>query len=350
MTRPMLLPAVRRFWRDSRTVQFGLDPDRGLTIEFGHPSVIRLLDLLDGSRSEAAVYRDAGALGIRVEDTTCLLESLRRAGLVISAEALLPAGLTLSQRQRLLPEALALALRTRPGDQTPAQLLRGRLTARVRITGGGRLVGPIATSLAAAGVGRIEPAVTGTVRAGEPTVGGVLPADLRRPRRRAIADAILRTAPHADVLAVPDGEADLVVIVGQPRPATLDALAYALRHAPHLAVSVRDGTVVIGPLVRPGQSPCLHCVQLYRQERDPSWPALVAQLATGPEVPEPVETAVSASAVGLVVREALAQLDGAEPVTLGGTVELGPDCVPRRRSWPAHPRCGCLTPRRRSGR
>jgi len=47
---------------------------------------------------------------------------------------------------------------------------------------------------------------------------------------------------------------------------------------PHLAVRVRDGTGLIGPLVIPGVTSCLRCADLHRSDRDNAWPAVAAQL------------------------------------------------------------------------
>jgi hypothetical protein len=47
---------------------------------------------------------------------------------------------------------------------------------------------------------------------------------------------------------------------------------------PHLPVRMRDGAGLVGPLVIPGVSSCLCCVDLHRTDRGPAWPALAAQL------------------------------------------------------------------------
>ena len=35
---------------------------------------------------------------------------------------------------------------------------------------------------------------------------------------------------------------------------------------------------IVGPLVIPGRSACLHCLDLARAERDPAWPQVLAQI------------------------------------------------------------------------
>ena len=114
----------------------------------------------------------------------------------------------------------------------------------------------------------------------------------------------------------------------------------------HLAVSVRDGTVVVGPLVRPGASPCLNCLDLHRSDRDPDWGAIAAQLHTSPELPEAVTAATVLAGAAFAAEEVLTHIDGGRPSTLGATVEISAPGRSTRRQWSQHPACGC----RRRGR
>ncbi|MGA8117114.1 MAG: TOMM precursor leader peptide-binding protein, partial [Actinocatenispora sp.] len=193
----------------------------------------------------------------------------------------------------------------------------------------------------------IHPVAHGTVVGTDPAVGGVLPTDARRPYRRAVCDAIQRAAPDTDTRAFVESDADLVVLLGRPRPVPPTLFGHVLRTVRHLTVWVRDGTVVIGPLVRPGHSACLHCVELNRQDRDTHWPVLSAQLATMPAPPEPAESVLVAMGAALVAGQILTELDGGEPQALDGTLEVEPPGIVRRRSWQPHPRCGCVRRRRR---
>jgi hypothetical protein len=48
---------------------------------------------------------------------------------------------------------------------------------------------------------------------------------------------------------------------------------------------------------------------------------------------------------GVAAMQALAFLDGDEPATVDGTLEMHPpDWRMRRRSWPPHPDCDCRRP------
>src|SRR5206468_257741 len=115
------------------------------------------------------------------------------------------------------------------------------------------------------------------------------------------------------------------------------------REAAHLQVAVTPRAGVVGPLVVPFVSSCLACCDLHRRDRDPAWPALAVQLTLPRRHPRSGEIAVCAAIAGIAAGQALAFLDGELPAVLEGTLELHPpDWRVRRRSWPAHPDCGCM--------
>lgn len=118
----------------------------------------------------------------------------------------------------------------------------------------------------------------------------------------------------------------------------------------HLAVRVRDGAGVVGPLVIPGRTSCLQCADLHRTDRDTAWPAVAAQLrgAVGSASRATIlaTAALAMHQVDLVIR-AVGHTDGGRPApeapsTLDTTLEVGADgysIVARR--WSRHPDCPC---------
>jgi bacteriocin biosynthesis cyclodehydratase domain-containing protein len=339
--RPTLLPTVRRLWRGPHRLQLGTDPARAVVLELDDPVHARLLDLLDGSHTERGLIRAARLAGITSDDAAALLRTLTAAGYVVDARTLELARASEPTRRRLAGETSALALRT-----DPSAAMRRRLQAQVLVTGWSRLAVPIACILAASGVGHVDPDQSGIVRVTDATPGGLLPTDAHRPRGVAAAEALRRVAPDLEVTPLRRTRATFVVLVGFSAPASLTALSYARRRLAHLAVSVRDGTVVVGPLVQPGSSPCLNCLDLHRADRDPDWHAVAAQLHTGPDLPEPVAATTALSGAAYAAFEVLTHIDGGQPATLGATVEISEPGQTTRRQWSQHPGCGC----RRSSR
>ncbi len=374
LVRPVLLPGLARAWRDPHTLQLGTDAARAVLLDLPDPRAARLLDVLDGTRPESAVLTHGRRHGIAPEDARAVLDALHRAGLVVSAPALVPPHLPGGHRGRLAGEAAALALHARPGaapadpaagagpapgaaraahparapdvvPATPATRLRRRAAARVVVAGHGRLAPPIAVALACSGVGQVHADVPGVVGPQELAGGPLTEADVGLPRRVAIAAAVERAAPGAGTRPVRRGAATFVVQLAHDEPVALVAAGHAQRRQPHLGVALREGTPVIGPLVQPARPPCLHCLDLHRRDRDPAWHLVRPQ--GGPGAVEPCTATTLLAAAAYASAEVLAHLDGGRPETVGATVDVTAAGRLRRRTWPPHPACGCG--RRRAG-
>lgn len=343
LLRPTLVPGLARLWRGPHTLQLGLDPARAVLIELPEPRAARILDLLDGAHSERAVLAQAPASGVSRDEARALLDTLHAGGFVLPAPNLLPSSLPDERRRRLMGEAAALALGRTAGDprDSPAQVVRRRGAGRVVIAGHGRLAAPIAVALAEAGVGHVHADVPGAVGPAELPGGPMRAADVGRPRGEAIAEAVRRAAPGAETHAVRRGGASLVVQLGHDQPTALLAAGHARRRQAHLAVTIRDGCPVVGPLVRPSGAPCLNCLMLHRRDRDAGWPEPATAQITAPPI-EPCSVATLIAATAYVTAEALAFLDGGTPETLGVTVEITAPGSFRRRTWPPHPACPCV--------
>ena len=344
VNRLTILPGLRRLWREPDVVQFGVDPATATVVELPDTDVARVLTLLDGSRHERAVVRDASAIGIPPEHVTDLLTALREAGVLVSAETLMPDSFTEPARRQLAAEAAARAITARVDSSVPdaAETLRRRRSAAVAVRGSARLAVPIASALAAAGIGHVDAQLRGRVRTGDTSIGGLALADLGRPRGTAAADVIRRASSTVETGALRHGAASFVVQIGQRAPAELSAHGFARRKAAHLLIEERDASILVGPLVPAGGSPCLHCLDLHRHDRDPAWPALMAQIATSVDETASTATSTVLIAVGVAVAQVLSHIDGGPPATaLGATIEVASSATIRRRSWPPHPRCDC---------
>ncbi|MFS8103482.1 TOMM precursor leader peptide-binding protein [Lentzea alba] len=139
--------------------------------------------------------------------------------------------------------------------------------------------------------------------------------------------------------------ADLVVLAATlvPDPNVVNTLM-AFR-TPHLAVRVREGVGIVGPLVLPGRTSCLNCADLHRTDQDPAWPAIATQLAGKPASTDVLFASGTAALAVAQILESLIYVRGREqapPPVLNATVEL--DLVTgeaERRSWYPHPDCQC---------
>ncbi len=326
----MSLSPTRRLWRDEQTLQLGRQPGSALVLAGLSLSDRAALSLLDGTRDVADVLTEAGRNGCRPERVRELLDRLVEAGLLVDDAERWPARLSLVERDRLRGDVASLGLR-QGGSGLPA--LRRRDLAQVRVVGGGRLGTPLALLLAAAGVGAVEVVDDAVVRAEDVTAGGFALPDVGR--RRSVA-AQERMAALAPACSPQDVRSPHLVIV----TTGIGPVSHPL--VPHLLVEVREQVGVVGPLVVPGRTACLRCLDHARTDRDPAWPALVAQLSLPTRVPEPCDSVLAASVVAQAGQQVLTLLDGGTPASVGGSLELAlPDWRWRRRTWEPHPACSC---------
>ena len=348
--RPLLKPALRRIWRDTATLQIGLDPERAVVIAGLDPPAVRLVESLDGTRDLRGVLERARTGGVEEQRARELLELLTEAGVLEDAEADRGALAALPQedRDRLAPDLASLSLTTpRLGSDGGVTAFARRRRAAVLVAGTGRVGAAVASLLAAAGVGHVLPADPEPTRPCDVGPAGLHPDALGVPREQAARAAMLRSA-GATKAVLPEGrrpDAAVIAPVGPPESALADRLSRT--GVAHLLVSVQETTGTVGPFVLPGRSACWRCLDLHRADRDPAWPQVAAQLATTGPGGSPRPPACDVALATLVAAEAalhvLALLDrAATPPSVGGTLETRlPDLVTRRRSWEPHPGCGC---------
>jgi len=341
-SRPTIKPWLPQVWRDPRTLQIGVEPGSGVLVSGLDLATATWLAGLDGSRSEAEVLSDASVLGLDVGSAVRILAGLRLAGVLLGtpldSQSLADAG-------PYLPELVGLT-ESGPPAANASQVLAARSRRHVAIEGANRIGVPLGALLAASGVGGLSFLDQATVRQCDASVGGLDLGDEGEARTLAAQRAVRRTVPAADLTPVSGPhQPDLVVLC---HPWTVhDPLQGhdSPDRGAHLAVSVREGRVVIGPLVVPGRTSCLHCAELHRTDRDPRWPAVAAQLAASPSMAMHEPTSVLAAlAAALAAAQVLEYLDGSRaPEVIEATLELRPpDWQVLRRRWPPHLDCGCL--------
>lgn len=336
-----LRPGLARAWRAPGRLQIGLRPDRALVLDGLTAGDERLLAALEeGLPDRRHLHAQAACWDVAADRADELVALLAAAGVLLAGAGPDPCRPVDDERLAAVADALAL---TRPVVDGWSALAR-RSQALVLVEGGDRLGLRLARTLAGAGVGRVRVRDDGPVRAAD-TGPGLYPPAAVGERRDHAARSLLPPSPGA----LPGRTARLpsaVVLVasGAVRPDAYDP--WLAVDVPHLPVLAREAAVVVGPLVRPGHGCCLRCQDLYRTDRDPEWPRVAAQLADAPAGPlDPVTADLAAVlAAGLV----LAALDGRtgqhDAAAPGLALEVLPGGgVPAIRTWPTHPRCGCLT-------
>lgn len=240
------------------------------------------------------------------------------------------------------------------GSRLPG-LLRGRGFLRhgepspPPLRGGVRLEGVDTITLAAAqllvqvGVRRFDLLDSRQV---DLPLAAVLPTgSLGTPRQSAAAPALAGPSARVDLgkLTSPD-----VVIVSTNRSCDPSAVGMLMAEDQvHLLVTHRERSIVVGPRVVPGRTPCSHCAELHLSDHDPHWPFMAEEARTSPlPAPSPAARHIAALEV------ARAALGVNAPELLGGDIPWGSGaCVAhidatgalRAEVTRAHPRCGCAS-------
>jgi hypothetical protein len=308
--RPALKPGLQWVWRDRDTLQVGIDPRRAIALT-GMRAAAAVLGLLDGSRDRGQVIAAAAARGIAAEAADRVIALLTAAGTVCDFPASTIAALPDDSRARLAGE-LATACLAHGDADGGARVLARRQAAAIRVHGTGQVGSGTASLLTASGVGRVI------------SVGPAQDCTAPMPARHSVP--------------LPD----LAVLAGPHRPELASMLVRA--GVPHLAAAAGEAIGVVGPMVVPGKSACLRCLDLARTDRDPAWPLILAQLAgTGPKPPA-CGAALAAAVAAHAASQALAFIDRVAPpaAVVNGTLELVlPDWQWRRRTWLPHQKCSC---------
>ncbi|QYH36738.1 hypothetical protein [Salinibacterium sp. M195] len=164
-------------------------------------------------------------------------------------------------------------------------------------------------------------------------------------RTLAASGVTVSTAEHSDELAGPDP--DLTILVGHFVIAPSVHSHWLRRDIPHLPVVVSDSAAEIGPVVTPGITGCLLCVELHRRDADVAWPAIATQLMgrhSHAETPVLIaEAAAEASRMALhrLGRGGYTVFDQT-PADAASSVRI--DYATGRRDESlrfSHPECGC---------
>lgn len=325
-----LRAGVPVLWRTPTQVQVGTDPRWATTLSDLTPSAARAL-------AGAAPGADLRVLRSALEQEDV---SPDEADLIV---AHLHAGRLLVGSRDVDPglDEDAWALLSDDGDPRP--VTERRIRAKVRVTGLGRIGAALATTLAAAGIGVVELDDDGPVTRDDVGFGGLTARDLGASRRGAVARAMHDAAPTVRAVRPGRGPVDLVVLVERDVADPVRYRSLMEDDVDHLSVVVREASVLVGPLVVPGRTACLRCVDLHRTDVDPGWPALAAQLAARVPPPRRVETTLAAVASAVAAVQVLAHVDGRLGTVHAASLEIRlPEAMPQLIGWSTHPDCGCV--------
>lgn len=330
--RPRLLPGLPVLLRDVDEAQVGTDPRHAVVIGGLTPALLRRLRTLDGSLTYQELLGHTAP-----EDRSRLVDLLTRLTQSRLLEDAADDGSVVdTTRARIAADSTVWALRTgRPRSAVSACLTN----AAVVVHGDGRVAVAVSCLLATAGIGWVHTPARGRVRP-QDCGTGYLEADIGCDRAGAAERAVEQMSGSVRTAPMPPSRApDLVVLADAAVPDPQLVASLSAAGTRHLVVRVREGTGWVGPMVVPGRTSCLRCLDLHRTDRDPCWPQVAAQLA----VQEQPADLFSANAVAsFAACQVVRALGGESPVLWNSALELDPfNGTVRRREWSPHPNCGC---------
>jgi bacteriocin biosynthesis cyclodehydratase domain-containing protein len=341
--RPTLKPGLGRVWLDQNTLQLGRGPRR--RVHLLSDAERRLLEALDGTRDTESLLSYGERLGLTSERAIALITRLAVDGALDDAALPTPglAALSVGERARLAPVVSALGLRNGlPGGG--ARALERRAQQHTAVHGLGPIGAQVARQLAAAGVGVVRPVDPNPVEHTDTGPGALDPAQVGKRRQEAVGRAIQRDTPSTRIApSYPTRRPDLVVVAPVERYPLEIFDGFVSAGVPHLLVRPAEDEILVGPLVLPGRTSCVHCTDLQLSELDPSWPKFLAQYGTPrPGELPPADVSLVLLAAAYAVQYALTYLDGGEPAVLGAVLSLRPpDALPRVIEVKPHPSCAC---------
>ena len=208
----------------------------------------------------------------------------------------------------------------------------------------------IAQGLAAAGVGHLISHDGGQVTDADLGPTGYPSQLLGRPRVDALR-ALLAASPNKAVVSTGSKllekqlqKMDCAVLISHQAMEPRRYAPWVSRDVPHIAVSFDSQFASVSPLIIPGQTACLFCLEIMRTEQDAQWPVLASQLIASQKKFD--DSASQLFTAGIVIQKILARLDRvsgfelAEENLTGYRLNLKSGEI-TEFVWPQHASCDC---------
>lgn len=231
------------------------------------------------------------------------------------------------------------------------QILISRAGRSVHIDNLGRAGLTIALGLAAAGIGHLISHDELKVDSSNLGPTGYPTQLLGHPRIDALR-SLLAASPNKAMVStgkkLPSSKLqklDCAVLISQQVTEPSRYATWMNKNIPHIAVTFDAEQVSVSPIIIPGQSACLFCLEKMRTQQDSDWPVIATQLASSNKRFD--DSASQLFAAGIVVQKILARADKvsgfelAEENLSGYRLELKTGSI-TEYTWPQQSGCECL--------
>ena len=231
------------------------------------------------------------------------------------------------------------------------QVLIGRAGRSVHIEDLGRAGLQIALGLAAAGIGQLISHDDQKVDSGNLGPTGY-PSQLAGHPRVDALRSILAASPNKAMVSTGKKistsklqKVDCAVLISQQVTQPQKYASWMNNDIPHIAVTFDADGVSVSPMIIPGQSACLFCLEKMRTVKDENWPVIATQLIASNKRFD--DAASQLFAAGIVVQKILARADRVAGFELteenlsGFNLELKTGKV-TEYNWPQQSQCECV--------
>lgn len=338
-------PNQQPLWRDPFELQIGVGKN---AIRLGKlsPAQERLIATLYKGIADQQLPLVQKQLGLSDSETTDVID---RVGGALLIEP--PADSKLKLSDDFVAGAFADIIRASLLHSVDGEaVLIGRGERTVFIDDLSRAGLSVALGLAAAGVGHLLSSDEAKVDAVNIGPVGYPSQFAGHPRIDALR-SLLAASPNgmkvASSIGFPENKlqkVDCAILIGQQ---VIDPKRYERwlgREVAHIAVTFDSNFVSVSPMIIPGASACLLCLEKARTKKDSKWPVLASQMITSQKRFDDVASALFAA--GLVIQKILATADEiagftvAPPKSVGYQLELASGLL-TEFTWPASTDCEC---------
>jgi len=337
-------PNQQALWLDPKRMQLGLGKDR---VQLGalSPAQEQLIATLYRGIADQQLPVIAKQLGLAPAETDRILEQV--GPLLLREQPVSDRELSAEFVAGAFAEIIRASL-LHSADGQAVLLERGQRSIHVEDLSKPGLA--LSLGLAAAGVGHLlthDLDLVGSKDLGPTGYPSQLGA---RPRIEALR-SLLAASPNptqvsnAHRIADKNIEAiDCAVLIGQQVIAPKRYARWLNRDVPHLAIIFDTDGVSVSPMIVPGKSPCLFCLEQLRADNDPNWPVLASQLTTSKTRMDDAGSQLFAA--GLAVQKVLAQVDAIsgfdwnQQQRMGYRLENSTGSITELQ-WPQHAGCDC---------
>jgi hypothetical protein len=339
-------PNQQAIWRTPYEMQLGVGPDSVVLPNLTNAQE-RMIAALYNGIADQQLPLVTKQLGLSGKETNELLGSINKV-LLNESPAKAP-------KQRLSEDfvagAFAEIIRASLLHSVDGQaVLLGRTQRSIHLDHLGRAGIQVALALAAAGVGHIISHDEGKVEKADLGPNG-FPSQLVGQNRIDALRSLLAASPNQTLVSTGKKlqtgklqKIDCAVLISQQ---VIDPRRYSTwinRDVPHVAVTYTADEVWVSPMIIPGQSACLFCLDKMKTQNNPNWPVIATQLLTSNKRFDDVSSQLFSA--GIVVQKILSRLDKvsgfelAEENLSGYSLNLRTGLVQEFR-WPKHEACHC---------